>query len=224
MTRHTDPSARPKCCGPAPEKKRQGFLMGLLYGLVPHTFCILFIALSVIGATAATSLVKRVLYVPYLFQLLIVLSVASATLSAILYLRRNGLLSWRGVGRKWRYLATLYATTIVINLLFFRVIFPATANLDLGNKSFPAPALAQVVAASDTLGAASTRSVALEVDIPCSGHAPLIIGELKMVRGISQVTYREPNLFEVIYQPDQVSLQEILTQKVFESFRAKARS
>jgi hypothetical protein len=225
MTRHTDTSALPSCCRPAPEKKHQGFLMGLLYGLVPHTFCILFIVLSVIGATAATSLVKRVLYVPYFFQLLVVLSVAFATLSAILYLRRNGLLSWRGAGRKWRYLTIMYTTTIAINLLFFRVIFPAVANLDLGDKSLAAPVLAQeVTAASDSPSLGVTKSVTLEVDIPCSGHAPLIIDELKKVQGISEITYRQPNLFEVSYLPDQVDLEKILAQEVFVSFKAKVRS
>ena len=126
-----DPSTLPECCRPVTERKGQGLLWGLFYGLVPHTFCILFIVFSIVGATVATSFVRQVMFVPYLFQLIVALSLVFATLSAIFYLRRNGLLSWAGAQRKWRYLSVMYGTTLAINFLLFWFVFPAVANLDL---------------------------------------------------------------------------------------------
>ncbi|MHB1318817.1 MAG: hypothetical protein ACYCYF_09400, partial [Anaerolineae bacterium] len=129
MTRtRSDKNSRPACCPPVEDHRREGLLWGVFYGLVPHTFCILFIVFSVVGATVATSLVQRVLLVPYLFQVIVALSVGLATLSAAIYLHRNGLLSRLGIRRKWRYLATLYGTTLAVNMLFFWVIFPAVAS------------------------------------------------------------------------------------------------
>ena len=64
----------PECCRPVAERKGQGLLWGLFYGLVPHTFCILFIVFSIVGATVATSFVRQVMFIPYLFQLIVALS------------------------------------------------------------------------------------------------------------------------------------------------------
>ena len=216
MTSRNDSSAT-ACCRPAPEKKGQGFLTGLIYGIIPHTFCILFIVLSIVGATAATTLVRQILFVPYFFEMVIALSVVFATLSAVFYLRRNGLLSRRGVGRKWRYLTVMYATTIAINLLFFRVVFPAVANLDWGSSAVRAQARTGVVLRA-------TEGVTLAVDIPCPGHAPLIISELRKVHGVNRITYRQPNLFDVSYAPELVSLDDLLAQEVFTAFPAEVRS
>ncbi len=219
-------SALPSCCRPAPERKGKGLLMGLLYGLMPHTFCILFIVFSIIGATAATSVVQRVLYVPYLFQIIVALSLGFATLSAMFYLRRNGQLSWVGARRRWRYLTVMYGTTLAINLLLFWVVFPAAANLDLtARAAAPAPssvATSLAVAAPNSL--AAQKSVTLQVDIPCPGHAPLIISELKKVPGVQKATYRSPNLFDVQFDPGATSVETILGQEVFRSFPAQVKS
>lgn len=128
------------CGGPVPERKGQGFMLGLLYGLVPHTFCILSIVLSIVGATAATSVLKRFLYIPYLFQIILGLSFVFATLSAVSYLRRSGLLSRAGVQAKWKYLTLLYGTTIAINVLLFWVVFPGVANMQAQEPAPSAPA------------------------------------------------------------------------------------
>ena len=215
----------PSCCAPVRERKHEGFLWGLFYGLVPHTFCILFVVLSVIGATAATSMLKPLLYLPYFFQIIIALSFMFATVSAAFYLRRNGLLSAAGLKAKWRYLTIMYGTTIAINLLFFMVIFPAVANI---NSAASAEALDSVGVAQVSSTAAqpsvALQSVTLQVRIPCPGHAPLIISELQEAKGVRRVRFQGGNLFQVTYDAGQISPKEILAQEVFKSFPAKLRS
>jgi hypothetical protein len=216
----------PSCCAPVRERKHEGFLWGLFYGLVPHTFCILFVVLSVIGATAATSMLTPLLYLPYFFQIIVALSFVFATLSAAFYLRRNGLLSAAGIKFKWRYLSVMYGTTIAINLLFFMVIFPMVANI---NSSASAAAFDSVGVAVSTTGAqpaVALQSITLEVEIPCPGHAPLIISEVQKAKGVRQVKYQAGNLFggntfQVTYDAGQISVKEILAQEVFKSFPAK---
>ncbi len=223
-------SKLPECCRPAAERKSQGLLWGLVYGLVPHTFCILFIVFSIVGATVATSFVRQVMFVPYLFRLIVALSLAFATLSAIFYLRRNGLLSWVGARRKWRYLSVMYGSTLAINLVMLWFIFPAVANLDLSPKVLAAPA---AISASQGLvdpanrdqvtlrvDPANLEQVTLSVDIPCSGHAPLIIGEIRDVPGVQQTKYQSPNIFQVSYDKSATSVEAILAQEVFQSFPA----
>lgn len=195
----------------SPEKEQaKGFWSGLLYGLIPHSFCIAFIVLSIIGATTATVFLGKILLIPYLFQILIAVSLVFATLSAVVYLKRLGLLSLEGMKRKWRYLLTLYGATVLINLLFFLVVFPNLANINF-NKGQP-NVLAQKMTAS---------SVTLVVDIPCSGHAPLINGEVRKLAGVQEVNFKMPNLFTVTYDPKQTSPEQILQLEIFKSFKAK---
>jgi hypothetical protein len=187
-----------------------------VYGLVPHTFCIAFILLSVIGATAASSMVVQFLYLPYFLEIIIALSIAFATFSAAFYLKRQGLLSLAGLKRKRRYLAVLYGTTLAVNLLFFWVVFPAVANMELG----PSPAAPQSAAVQPS----GPGTVTLRVDIPCPGHAPLIISELERLAGVTGVRYRRWDLFDVSYDPERLTVQEILELRVFQSFRARVQS
>jgi len=121
----------PDCCKPKQAQgNRKGFLWGILYGIIPHTFCILFVLFSIIGATSGAVFLKKFVFVPHLFQYLLLLSFTFATLSAAFYLKRNGLLSLAGVKRKWKYLTILYSTTMIINLLFVYWILPAVANIN----------------------------------------------------------------------------------------------
>ena len=192
------------------EKKTTGFWQGIAYGLLPHTVCIAFVVFTIIGATAATAVFRQLLLIPNFFQMLIGLSLVLATFSAVAYLNRLGIFSWSGIKRKWRYLSILYGTTIGVNLLFFMVIFPWSANINL-NKSTPT-----VLAESINL-----TKVILQVEVPCSGHAPLIIGELKKLNGVSQATFKSPNFFEVSYDPAQVSQDLLLSLEVFKTYPAK---
>lgn len=209
-------SSKPGCCSaPAPSSGRgKGLLTGLFYGLLPHTFCILFVVLSVVGATAATSVIQRFLYVPYLFQFIVALSFVFATLSAAFYLRRNGLLSWAGARFKWRYLTVMYATTIGINLLLFLVVFPMVANARFSGR---------VSAAGNPVVVSGTeQTLNLQVAIPCSGHAPLVMDELGKVAGITAVKYTLPDRFAITYDSRQISVEQILALPLFQEFKARA--
>ena len=212
-------SQKPACCQPV-EKKGKGLFTGLLYGLIPHTFCIAFILLSVIGATAAATLLRSILLVPYLFQMMIGLSLAFATLSAVMYLRRLGYLSLAGARTKWRYLGVLYGTTIAINLLLFLVIFPAVANATPRVQAQGVPVSSPATGAPVALPA-STKQVILEVEIPCSGHATLISSDLYLLKGVLAVHYDQPNRFTVDYDSELVTLERILGLEIFKSFTAR---
>ena len=194
----------------SPEKEQaKGFWSGLLYGLIPHSFCIAFIILSIVGATTATVFVGKILLIPYLFQILITISLVFATLSAVIYLKRLNLLSLTGIKKKWRYLSTLYGATVLINLLFFLVVFPNLANINF-NKNQP-NVLAQKT---------SFSSLILAVDIPCPGHAPLISGEMRKLPGIQGIVFKFPNLFEVQYDANLITPQEILGLEIFKTYKA----
>ena len=245
-------SQLPPCCRPV-ERKGKGFLQGLAYGLIPHTFCIAFILFTVLGVTAATSVLRQVLLVPYLLQICVALSLVFATLSAIVYLRRAGLLSAEGVRAKWRYLSILYGTAVAINLLLFVVIFPAAANIDVPRPGSRVLAQEPAVVASESGKGVSSRACScgsssgqgatapsksgqaagaqttlarttLQVDIPCPGHAPLIKGELQQLEGVMAIGFQSPNLFQVEYDPSNVTLEQILALEVFQSYKATERS
>ncbi|MHB9034722.1 MAG: hypothetical protein ACYC6L_16945 [Anaerolineae bacterium] len=206
---------QPDCCKPV-EKKGTGLLAGILYGLAPHTFCIAFIVLSVVGATAAAGLLRQVLLVPYLFQILIGLSFTFATLSAVIYLRRLGALNLSGARRRWRYLAILYSTTVAVNLVLFLVVFPAFANGANRVQAAGLPGAGQV----STQPIASETAV-LQVSIPCSGHASLITNDLLKQQGVLKVQYDLPDRFSVDYNPNLTSPATLLQAEIFKEFPAK---
>lgn len=214
------------CCEKSDQKESKGFLAGIGYGLIPHTGCIAFIIASVLGVTVATQLFKPLLLNPYFFYILMLLSFIFATISATIYLKKQGLIvlnkgengseisfSTKGIKRKWKYLSTLYGTTIGVNLLLFMVIFPITANLD--SKSSITGAFISTGVAENSL-----QSVNLKVAIPCPGHAPLISGELKKIDGVINVAFSFPNNFEVTYDSTKTSEQKILSLEVFKTYKA----
>jgi copper chaperone CopZ len=196
------------CCEKTDSKsEKKGFISGILYGLIPHTFCIAFIILTVLGTTTATAFLKPFLINRYFFYILIGLSIFFATISAIIYLKKNAILSFQGIKRKWKYLSILYGTTIFVNLLFFMVIFPYLANL---NRVQP----------STFIGVTPLSSITLKIDIPCPGHASLIIDELKKIEGVEGVKFSFPNLFDVKYDPSKTSKEKLLSLGVFNTYKA----
>jgi len=195
---------------PNGERAPKGFLKGILYGLAPHTFCIAFVIFTILGATVATAFLKPLLLNRYFFYILIALSFVFATISAIFYLKRNGILSFPGIKKKWRYFSILYGATILVNLLFFMVIFPIVANLNF-NPTRQSAALIEKTLLS---------SLTLKVDIPCPGHAPLITTELKKINGVKDVKFSFPNLFDVKYNSLKTSKEEILSLDVFQTYSA----
>ncbi|MFA5086868.1 MAG: hypothetical protein WC470_01030 [Candidatus Paceibacterota bacterium] len=193
------------CCAPAPNKPNKGILSGVLYGLLPHSFCVAFILFSIAGSVAAAAFLKQFLLIPYFFHFLILLSLGLATLSGALYLKKTGYLSFAGAKNKWKYLTSLYSMTIAINVLMFFVVFPTLANV----SSAP-PANQEEYSAN----------LSVSVQIPCSGHAPLIIDEIKKDEGVSFVTFKLPNIFEIQYNPEKTSPQKITGLEVFKTYKA----
>jgi hypothetical protein len=191
------------CC----KKQKKGYGEGILYGLIPHIGCIAFIVFAVLGVTAATAVFKPLLLNGYFFYILIALSLAFATISATLYLRKNESLSIKGAKKSWKYLSVLYGTTVMVNLLFFLVIFPYAANA-VSSKQTP----------QDIGLAGGLSTMTLRVAIPCPGHASLITGELSKI-GVSS-KFRMPNYFDLSYDSGRTSLDQIMGLDVFESYKA----
>lgn len=192
------------CCQPTAGKKPQGFWQGLLYGLLPHTFCILFIVFSIVGSVAGATLASRFLLIPYFFQFLILLSFIFALISAFFYLKRSGRLDWLGIKKSWKYLLILFGSTLAVNLVLFYGIFPAVANFDNG----------QALSGDQTL--------VLTVALPCSGHAPLVTQDLLTQPGINSVKYRlANNSFVISYDPLSVTVEQILRREIFKEFKAE---
>jgi len=206
------------CCPPRDvSKETKGVWSGILYGVLPHTFCILFIVFTILGMTAATAVLKPLLLNAYFFYLLIALSLIFATISATIYLKHNKVLSLRGIKDKWKYLSVLYGVTIFINLILFMVIFPITANFD------PEVPFTTAIFTAFGRGIPSLSEpgfLALRVDIPCPGHALLIVREIRTINGVEAVRFKFPNLFDVDYNPEETSKTQVLSLDVFNTFKA----
>ncbi|MBI4980870.1 hypothetical protein HZC30_04925 [Candidatus Woesearchaeota archaeon] len=194
------------CCKPDPKPLKQS----IIYGIIPHIGCIAFIIGSIFGVTILMQWFKPLLMNRYFFYMLIAASLTLTTLSAMLYLKKNQLLSMRGIKCKWGYLTLMYILIIGINLLLFTVIFPALTNVNSVSDN----QLTGNAVTSNTL-------LTLAVDIPCPGHAPLIIQELNRLNGISQVKYSFPNVFKISYDSNKITVEQILKLNTFEEFTAK---
>lgn len=194
------------CCTSSVDRPK-GFLSGLLYGLVPHSFCIAFVIFSVLGATFATTFFKQFLLLPYFFEILVGISLVFATVSAMIYLKKLNCLSCQGIKAKWKYLSVMYGTTIAVNLLLFLVVFPLTANLR-------APKL-------QATEVQNLSSITLQVKIPCSGHASLIIDEIDSLEGVVSVNFKMPNKFVVSFDSSKISLGKITSLPVFMTYPAE---
>lgn len=192
------------------KKEKNGISRGILYGLLPHTFCILFIVFSVLGVTLLSSLIKPFLMGGYSFLILAVLSFSLATVSAIIYLKRNQSLSWQGAKNKWKYLSSLYISVILVNFAMIYLVFPALANTNLNKNSQQA----SVITANYSL-------LTLRVLVPCSGHAPLIIDELEKAEGVRDVKFRLPNYFDVYYDAKTINEEQVLSLEIFKEFSAQ---
>jgi hypothetical protein len=135
----------------------------------------------------------------------VIISFVLATFSAFIYLKKTNCLCASGVKRKWKYLSILYATMIFINLALFVFVFPALANINSG-------------------GLLNTEkysaSLSIAVQIPCSGHASLIVDELLKNKGVGQVLFKLPNIFSVKYNPTQTSPEKILSADIFSTYKA----
>jgi len=185
---------------------RGAIVQGIVYALTPHIGCMAFIVGSIFAVTFLTEAFTPLLMNPYFFYYLLVLALAFATISSTYYLVKEGLLSMRGMKKKWKYLSTMYGSVVGVNLVLFMVVFPLLANLTM------AP-----VAASP---GAQLCTVRLAVEIPCPGHAPLITGELKKIDGVLGTQFSLPNTFDVNYECAKASLDKMLALDVFKEYKA----
>jgi copper chaperone CopZ len=186
-------------------KKENATRKGIIYGLIPHVGCIAFILAAILGATFFMNLFRPLLMKSYFFYALIGISIIFATLSALTYLKNNNLLNIKGIRRQKKYLATLYGTTIIINLALFLLIFPLTANL---------------ASARTSTATENSASLELNVIIPCAGHAPLIINELNQEKGIQEVKYTFPYKFVIKYDDEITNPEKIVEAQIFKEFPA----
>ncbi|MFH0905722.1 MAG: cation transporter [archaeon] len=205
---------------------KKGIFQGIVYGLIPHIGCILFIIGSILGVTLFTNLFKPLLMNKYFFYILFAVSFLFASISAIIYLSRNGLLSSNGIKKKWKYLSILYGSTIIVNIVLFFFIFPAVANIPsaIANQTYTNTNNSNTLTNLENQNNLETKNtiseIKLQVNIPCSGHAQLISSELKKLNGISSVVYSSPNYFTINYNSSIVSKEEILEIVVFKEYPA----
>jgi len=190
----------PECCKP----KNKGIKSGLISGIIPHSGCIAIILFALLGVTAANSFFKKFFFNSYYLYIVFILSFIIAGISAFFYIRR---FPDRRIKSHWKYLAVLYSSIIIINLLMIYIIFPYAANLSNSGN------------AGGNLE--NTQILKLSFEIPCSGHAPLVISELQKVNGITSVKYLFGDSFEVLYNPLEISKEKILEQDICKEFNAK---
>lgn len=193
------------CCQNNNNKK--GFWSGICYGLIPHFPCLAFIIFSVLGVTFAASIFRPLMMSRYFFYLLIGLSLLLASLAALFYLKKNKILNWIGIKKSRKYLLTLFLTTIIVNLLFFFIIFPALANLSANRVN--------------NLPVTDQNFVTLQVDLPCPGHAYLVTEELNKLPGIRSVRFNLPNLFDISFDPKIISKDKILGLDVLKIYQGQ---
>jgi copper chaperone CopZ len=106
----------------------------------------------------------------------------------------------------------MYGSTIGINLFLFMIVFPLLTNVSLASPT--------ITGYSIIPGTNNLSLIKLKVDIPCSGHASLISQELKSIDGVIEVKFSFPNVFDVKYDPVRTSKQQILSLKVFDTYKA----
>ena len=196
----------PPCCQPVKKpENRKGMFWGIVYGILPHAFCIAFIIFSVVGATAGAAFFGKFLAMPFFFPGLIALSFVFATISAILYLKRNRCLSADGIKRNKNYLVILYGTTLGIGMFVAYIVFP------------------WIIGATNSKTATQAQSdseTTIQVAIPCPGHAALIINELKKISGIGNVEFATPDIFKIYYDASATSPQAIASLDIFKTYKA----
>jgi len=193
------------CCAKTKADTSKGISSGIFYGLFPHSFCIAFVVFSIIGAVTAAAFLKRFLLIPNFFYFLVLFSLILATVSSVIYLKKSNCICISGIRKKWKYITTLYLSTIMANALMFFVVFPALANITQKNA---------------TILGESSANFSLSVQIPCTGHAPLIIDEIKKDNGVQFVEFNTPDIFKIKYNPNETSPEKIASAEIFKTYEA----
>jgi len=205
-----------------------GAKSGIIYGIIPHSFCIIFIVCSVFGITAGSQLLRPIMLLPYFIPILIGVSLLFASIAAIIYLKKTGNLSKAGVIRKKIYLLTLFGSIIIVNVTFFKYIMPIMGGMetrekvDLLNNVGETCDSGPVCVLSDLQEGSYVGAdiLMIEVDIPCPGHAFLVREDIEKLPGISDVAFQSPNIFSVTYNPSLIGRDDILKVEIFKNYKA----
>jgi copper chaperone CopZ len=204
----------PSCCQPKKgDGKGKGVGQGILFGLVPHIGCIAFVIASVFGLTVVASVFRPLLMKSYFFYGMIVLSLIFASFSAFLYLRRQG--GIKTAKDHKGYLTILYGSTIAISALLYFVVFPLVASATLAGAAVNVPVGTNLN---------GLQTITVKVGIPCEGHAPLIVDEVKKVAGVAKVEYIPTSTFKVYYDPSKTDKDKILGINIFKDYKATVLS
>lgn len=75
-------------------------------------------------------------------------------------------------------------------------------------------------ATTNTVNSPTDSKLTLNVNIPCSGHASLIIYEIKKLGGVNDVKFIGSGKFDVYYDPAKTSEQKILALDIFKEYPA----
>ncbi|MFH0857766.1 MAG: hypothetical protein V1848_03400 [Candidatus Magasanikbacteria bacterium] len=70
-------------------------------------------------------------------------------------------------------------------------------------------------------GIQEQNTMKVQLDIPCTGHAPFITNELKKVDGITQVRFQIPSTFTLSYDSHIITEEEIKKLPIFQEFIIK---
>ena len=87
--------------------------------------------------------------------------------------------------------------------------------------SFTGKADATTTNTANSVESQTSSKLSLNVNIPCSGHASLIIYDVKKLSGVSDVKFIGSNKFDVYYDPAKTSEQKILAMGIFKEYPAK---
>jgi hypothetical protein len=240
------------CCDDDHGHKEPGVMTGVIYGMIPHSFCILFVICSVLGVTVASQFLRQFMLLPYFIPLLIGVSLVFATISSTIYLKKTGNLSLKGVSRKKNYLMILFGSIILVNLLFFEYVMPAIGNIntpikgtekniekvveqDISKENICSDGTACPVdelPSMDKNGENTTignflktdeKILDIQVSLPCEGHAFLVKDDLGKIEGVTGVTFRSPNFFTISYDSSIISDKDILGIDIFKEYKAAIR-
>lgn len=170
---------------------------GILLSVIPHIGCIAFAVLMVTGVGFGTVFLKNFLSNKWIFPASITLSFVIASVYSYFYFKKQCCTN------KIRYVSIIFSSMILVNILLFYIVFPWMTNLQNN---------------SNIAFASNLSELKIQIDIPCTGHAPLIVYELKKA-GISDVIFTDPDTFDIKYDSTKITTEQIKGLQLFEDFK-----
>ena len=176
-----------------------GIGKGIILSIIPHIGCIAFAILMITGVGFGTAFLKNFLSSKWIFPASIILSFIIASVYSYFYFKKQCCVN------KVRHISILFSSMIIVNALLFYVVFPWMTNIKSGQNIALASGLSELK---------------VQVDIPCTGHAPLIVYELKKA-GVSDVTFLDPDTFDIKYDSKKITSEQIKGLQLFSDFKIK---